>query len=82
LGRESDSRGNFWDEVVGFDRDGVGVGDVPHEVHAYADRLWMDRPLARFFRGSLAMELIDFLERLAPFSQPEPLLIDPAPRMR
>jgi len=34
----------------------------------------MDRPLVRFFRGSLALELIDFLERLAPFSQPEPLL--------
>jgi nitrous oxidase accessory protein len=42
----------------------------------------MDRPLSRFFRGSLAMELIDFLERLAPFSEPEPLLSDPAPRMK
>jgi len=28
------------------------------------------------------MEMIDFLERLAPFSQPEPLLTDPAPRMK
>jgi len=80
--RGNDWRGNLWDNYAGFDRDGDGIGDVPHEVHAYADRLWMDRPLARFFRGSLAMELIDFLERLAPFSQPEPLLSDPAPRMR
>jgi nitrous oxidase accessory protein len=80
--RGSDWRDNYWDEYAGFDRDGDGVGDVPHEVYAYADRLWMDWPAARFFRGSLAMELIDFLERLAPFSVPEPLLSDPAPRMR
>jgi nitrous oxidase accessory protein len=80
--RGNDWRDNYWDEYAGFDRDGDGVGDVPHEVYAYADRLWMDRPLARFFRGSLALEMIDFLERLAPFSQPEPLLSDPAPRMR
>jgi nitrous oxidase accessory protein len=80
--RGNDWRGNLWDEYAGFDRDGDGVGDVPHEVHAYADRIWMDRPLSRFFRGSLAMELIDFLERLAPFSQPEPLLSDPAPRLK
>ena len=80
--RGNDWRDNFWDDYAGFDRDGDGVGDVPHEVHAYADRLWMDRPLSRFFRGSVAMEMIDFLERLAPFSQPEPLLSDPAPRMK
>jgi nitrous oxidase accessory protein len=42
----------------------------------------MERPLARFFRGSLALEVIDFIERLAPFSTPEPLLTDPAPRVR
>lgn len=78
----NDWRGNYWDEYAGFDRDADGTGDVPHQVHAYADRIWMDRPLSRFFRGSLAMELIDFLERLAPFSEPEPLLSDPAPRMK
>lgn len=80
--RGNDWRDNFWDEYAGFDRDGDGVGDLPHEVYAYADRIWMDWPLARFFRGSLAMEMIDFLERLAPFSQPEPLLSDPAPRVK
>ncbi len=80
--RGNDWRGNYWDAYAGFDRDGDGIGDLPHEVHAYADRLWMDWPLARFFRGSLALELIDFLERLAPFSPPEALLSDPSPRMR
>jgi nitrous oxidase accessory protein len=74
-------RGNHWDSYQGFDRDGDGVGDFPHQVFLYADRIWMDRPLTRFFRASLALELIDFLERLAPFSTPEPVLVDPLPRV-
>ena len=74
-------RGNHWDSYQGFDRDGDGVGDYPHQVFLYADRIWMDRPLTRFFRASLALELIDFLERLAPFSTPEPVLVDPLPRV-
>ena len=74
-------RGNHWDTYEGFDRDGDGVGDYPHQVFLYADRIWMDRPLTRFFRASLALEVIDFLERLAPFSTPEPVLVDPLPRV-
>ncbi len=73
------SRGNEW---RGNYRDRDGIGDQPHELHQYADRIWLDRPLTRFFRGSLALELIDFLERLAPFSEPASLLRDPQPRMR
>jgi nitrous oxidase accessory protein len=75
-------RGNYWDTYAGFDRDGDGIGDQPHDLYQYADRIWLDRPLTRFFRGSLALELIDFLERLAPFSEPASLLRDPQPRMR
>jgi nitrous oxidase accessory protein len=75
-------RGNYWDTYAGFDLDGDGIGDQPHELYQYADRIWLDRPLTRFFRGSLALELIDFLERLAPFSEPASLLRDPQPRMR
>lgn len=72
---------NYWDKYQGFDRDGDGIGDLPHEVHLYADRLWMDRPMTRFFRGSPILELIDFIERLAPFTDPPLVLRDPAPRM-
>jgi nitrous oxidase accessory protein len=52
------------------------VGDRPHEVYAYADRLWMELPYARFFRNAPMMEMLDFLERLAPFSAPVLLLRD------
>ena len=75
-------QGNHWDDYQGFDRDGDGIGDTPHEVWLHADRIWMETPMAGFFRNSPGLELLDFLERLAPFSTPHRLIRDPAPRMR
>lgn len=75
-------RGNYWDKYQGFDRDGDGTGDLPHEIHLYADRIWMDRPMTRFFRGSPMLDLIDFIERLAPFTEPPLVLRDPTPRVK
>jgi len=73
--------GNYWDDYTGFDRDGDGIGDTPYESYAYADRLWMDVSLAQFFMGSPMLEVLDFLERLAPLSPPQLLLRDTAPRL-
>jgi nitrous oxidase accessory protein len=78
----NDWRGNFWDDYEGFDLDQDGTGDRPHDVYLYADRIWIDRPMTRFFRASLALEMVDFLERLAPFSEPDVVLRDPAPLIR
>jgi len=72
--------GNFWDDYLGFDRNGDGMGDTPYELYAYADQIWIELPTARFFKTSPVMELLDFLERLAPFSSPELTLKDPKPR--
>lgn len=74
-------RNNFWDDYEGFDQDADGIGDTPYEAYAYADRIWMDVPTARFFKGSPVLEALDFLERLAPFSDPGLLLIDRSPRV-
>ncbi len=71
--------GNHWDDFEGFDLDGDGVGDTPYELYAYADRIWMDVPPARFFKGSPVLEVLDFLERLAPFSSPDLMLRDRQP---
>ena len=71
---------NYWDDYQGFDRDGDGIGDKTHELYAYADQIWMELPVARFFRSSPVMELLDFLERLAPFSTPDLILRDEKPR--
>jgi nitrous oxidase accessory protein len=72
---------NYWDDYEGFDRDHDGIGDTPYELYAYADRIWMDVPPAQFFKGSPMLEVIDFLERLAPFSRPQLMARDPQPRM-
>lgn len=71
--------GNYWDDYEGFDRDRDGIGDTPYELYAYADRLWMDVPPAQFFKGSPMLEVIDFLERLAPLSSPDLLVRDHEP---
>ena len=76
---KNDWRGNYWDDYQGFDRNHDGIGDTPHEMHIYADRIWMEIPQARFFRNSPVLELLDFLERLAPFSAPDMILRDSAP---
>jgi len=74
-------QGNFWDDYTGFDRNGDGIGDTPYEAYSYADRLWMDVSQAQFFVGSPMLEVVDFLERLAPFSPPVLLLRDSEPRL-
>jgi nitrous oxidase accessory protein len=75
-------RGNYWDDYQGFDRDHDGVGDTPYEMFAFTDSIWMETPAARFFQLTPAMELLDFLERLAPFSTPDRLVKDDAPRIQ
>jgi nitrous oxidase accessory protein len=73
--------GNYWSDYQGFDDDENGVGDAPYELYAYADRLWRDEPYAQFFKGSPMLEVLDFLERLAPFSEPDMLVRDRSPSM-
>lgn len=73
-------RGNYWDNYEGFDRNNDGVGDTPYEIWAYSDRIWMETPMAKFFRNSPVLELLDFLERLAPFALPSLILRDPEPQ--
>ncbi len=71
---------NYWDDYQGFDRNGDGIGDQKHELYSYADQIWIELPMARFFRSSPVLELLDFLERLAPFSTPDLILRDEQPR--
>jgi len=73
--------GNFWEDYEGFDQNSDGVGDAPYELYAYADRVWMDVPPTQFFKGAPVLEILDFMERLAPFSAPRLMLRDTNPRM-
>ena len=71
--------GNYWSDYEGFDKDSDGVGDTAYELYVYADRLWQDVQYAQFFKGSPVLEVLDFLERLAPFTEPHLLVSDARP---
>ena len=71
--------GNYWGDYEGFDMDADGIGDKPYNLYAYADSIWSDVPYAQFFKGSPMLEALDFLERLAPFSEPLLLVQDKKP---
>jgi nitrous oxidase accessory protein len=77
----NDWKGNYWDDYEGFDLDNDGIGDSAYELYSYSDRIWMDVPVARFFKGTPVMAVLDFLERLAPFSSPDMLVKDEQPLM-
>ena len=74
--------GNYWDTYEGYDRDGDGFGDKPFRLMVYADRIWMDVKAAAFFKGTPVLTMLDFLERLAPFTDPLLMLEDKKPRIR
>jgi nitrous oxidase accessory protein len=74
--------GNYWDSYAGFDRNRDGIGDTSHKVYQYADKLWLYNPEVKFFYGSPVISLLNFLAKLAPFSEPIFLLEDKKPRLK
>ena len=79
---ENEIEGNFWDNYTGFDRDGDNIGDTPHKVYQYADQLWTYNPSVKFFYASPVISLLNFLAKLAPFSEPVFLLEDKKPKVK
>lgn len=79
---ENEIVGNYWDNYVGFDRDGDNIGDTTHRVYQYADQLWIYNPDVKFFYGSPVISLLNFLAKLAPFTKPLFLLEDEKPKVR
>ena len=71
--------GNYWDNYEGFDSNGDNIGDTPHTVYQYADQLWVYNPDVKFFYGSPIISMLNFLAKLAPFTKPLLLLVDPKP---
>lgn len=74
-------RGNYFDDYAGYDLDGDGFGDLPHEVASASEDLVAKRPELGFLRGALALGLVDVGSRLLPVWKPRPLMIDEQPRM-
>jgi len=70
---------NYFDDYQGFDRDGDNIGDTPYELYSYVEHLWDFDKDIQFFYGSPLLVILDFLERLAPFSEPKFVLRDKSP---
>ena len=73
--------GNYWDDYEGFDKNGDGIGDGAYNYYAYADKVWLLNPNIKFFYGSPVISILNFLAKLAPFSEPVLLLSDEHPKM-
>jgi nitrous oxidase accessory protein len=71
--------GNYWSDYQGYDIDGDNTGDVPYRLYSYSEHLWDFNKNVKFFWGAPILEVLDFLERLAPFSEPKFVLQDPVP---
>ncbi len=70
---------NYWDNYEGFDRNKDGVGDIAFNHYIYADKLWLYNPNVKFFYGSVVIDLLNFLAKFAPFSEPSLLASDNEP---
>lgn len=71
--------GNYWSDYEGFDRNRDNLGDTPFEQRAYIDQLWASHPAVKFFFGSPVLTFLDYLARMAPFSEPRLILVDRMP---
>ena len=79
---ENEIVNNYWDNYEGFDKDGDNIGDTPHKVFQYADQLWVYDQNVKFFYGSPVIALLNFLAKLAPFTQPIFLMADEKPKLK
>ncbi len=77
---KNDIRLNYWDRYIGFDKNGDDISDIPYQVLIYADKLWQFNHHVKFFYGTPVLSIVDFIERLAPFSEPTLLLEDSQPK--
>ena len=73
---------NYWDNYEGFDKNADNIGDTPHKVFQYADQLWVYNSNVKFFYGSPVISLLNFLAKLAPFSEPIFLMSDDKPKLK
>ncbi len=74
--------GNYFDDYRGYDLDGDGIGDVAYAPRSLSAQLVADHPQLRFFRGTVAVRLLDLTAEVLPLLQPETLLTDPRPRTK
>ena len=76
-----DGRGNSWAQYRGYDRDGDGIGDVPHRVEDAMDALVRRNPLIQAFLYTPAHLALEAGARMFPLYRQAPILVDDRPLM-
>lgn len=80
--RESQWRGNYFDDYAGYDLDGDARGDVPYALRSLSGLLTSRVPETTFLRGTPALGLVEILGTLVPLVTPRTLIVDQRPRMQ
>ncbi len=75
-------RGNYWDDYVGFDADGDGVGDTPYRLESFFEDLTDRWPAVGVLRMGPAAVALGTAARGFPIVQPRPVLTDMHPLVR
>ncbi len=78
----TDWEGNDWDDYVGFDFDGDGIGDVPYELRSLSNDLLERFPDLQVLRGTPALRLTEALSYIVPLLRPQAVLVDRRPLLR
>lgn len=73
---------NYWDHYAGFDVDKNNIGDTPHKMYQYADRLWHHNNKVKFFYATPIISILNFMLSIAPFVEPVLLLEDSKPKVK
>jgi len=76
-----ETSGNHWNNYVGWDRNGDGLGDVPYEANDLIDRLSWRYPLMKLLLASPAVQTLRLVGQQFPLLR-APSVVDPNPRMR
>jgi len=75
-------RGNYFDDYLGYDLDGDGIGDLPHEQRSLVGEWTQRAPVLALFRGTPALALVEWLGAAVPLFRPTTLFSDRTPRMQ